>query len=157
VRSRRRISLVLAGPPNWYRDLVRERATALGLEDSVLFPGFISDAELPCLYAGAEAFVLPSLYEGFCLPVIEAMASGTPVITSDTTALPEIADGAALAVDPRNTDALADAIDRLLSDGDLAEHCRTAGLHRAARFRWETCASRTLEIYHRVADPARKP
>jgi len=114
---------------------------------AVLFPGFVSDDDLPGVYAGAQLLVMPSLYEGFGFPVLEAMACGTPVICSNVSSLPEVAGTAALQVDPRDTDALAAAMDRVLGDEALAEELRQRGLQQAARFTWAQTAQQTLAVY----------
>jgi alpha-1,3-rhamnosyl/mannosyltransferase len=116
---------------------------AESLEDPTIYKlGFVPDAHLPLLYQGAEAFILPSLAEGFGLPILEAMACGTPVICSDTTALPEIAGGAARLVPPLEIEAWKEAIDSVLSDNVARQCMRSDGLKQAARFSW----SRTAEI-----------
>jgi glycosyltransferase involved in cell wall biosynthesis len=102
---------------------------------------------LPLWYAAATAFVFPSIYEGFGMPPLEAMACGTPVITSNTSSLPEVVGDAGLMVDPRDPSALSSAILRVLNDPDLRAEMRTRGLQQAARFRWETTAERTLQAY----------
>ncbi len=111
----------------------------------------VEDEQLVDLYNGATAFVFPSLYEGFGLPVLEAMACGTPVITSDITSLPEVAGDAALLVDPYDTGAIADALQRLAGDTALQAHLTGAGLHRAAQFSWERTAARTWELLAEAA------
>jgi glycosyltransferase involved in cell wall biosynthesis len=112
----------------------------------VLFPGFVADDDLPALLSGALAFVFPSLYEGFGMPVLEAMACATPVLTSTTSALPEVAGDAALLVDPHDTGAIAEGLARLLSDAALRERLRERGIQRAAQFTWQRCASETLRV-----------
>ena len=110
----------------------------------------MADQELDALYRGASAFVYPSLYEGFGLPVLDAMARGVPSIVSATSSLPEVAGEAAVPVDPRSTAAIAEAIERVLRDRDLAGRLREAGLGRAACFSWEETARLTLEAYKAV-------
>jgi glycosyltransferase involved in cell wall biosynthesis len=117
--------------------------------------GFVSEEDLPVLTAGALGFVYPSLYEGFGLPILEAMASGTPVITSDITALPEVAGGAALLVSPHSVPDISGGIIRLLESGELREKHRQAGLANAHRFSWDRAALETLEILERFAPPIR--
>jgi glycosyltransferase involved in cell wall biosynthesis len=116
----------------------------------VRFVGAASDADLPALYGGALAFVFPSLWEGFGLPVLEAMASGAPVLASNRGALPEVTGGAALLVDPAPAP-LADALERLLAEPALRERLRAAGLARAAAFSWERTARETLAVYRAAA------
>ena len=132
----------------------RQRVAALGLGDSVMFLGPVAGADLPALYAGAELFVFPSLYEGFGFPVLEAMACGTPVICSNVSSLPEVAGSAALQVDPRDTDALAAAMDRVLGDAALRQEMRREGLAQAGRFSWTRTAQQTLAAYRRVLNEA---
>jgi len=114
---------------------------------AVLFPGFVPDADLPAVYAGAQALVFPSLFEGFGLPVLEAMACGTPVVCSATSSLPEIAGEAALLVDPTSTETLTDALIRVLRDDALAAALRERGWIQAGRFTWQETARRTLDLY----------
>ncbi len=145
------IRLVIAGAWDARYPEARARVDALGLSDRVLFLGPVADADLPALYAGARAFVFPSLYEGFGLPVLEAMACGAAVICSNASSLPEVAGEAALLVDPLDVEALAAAITRVLDDAGLAEDLRRRGLRQAARFSWSQTARRTLEIYRMLA------
>jgi glycosyltransferase involved in cell wall biosynthesis len=116
----------------------------------VRFAGFVEDDDLPALYRGALLFVYPSLYEGFGLPVLEAMACGTPVITSNRASLPEVAGDAALLVDPTQPKALAAAMASILSDSDLRQALRTKGLARAHTFTWDAVAQQTIAIYRAV-------
>jgi glycosyltransferase involved in cell wall biosynthesis len=110
----------------------------------------LTDDDLPALYNGASLFVFPSLYEGFGLPVLEAMACGTPVITSNVSSLPEVAGNAAMLVDPYNVDALAGTMRHVLSDQALAADLRARGLQRAQQFSWERTARETLAVYKDV-------
>lgn len=142
--------LVLAGGKGWYYQEIMERVEALGLKDHVIFPGFVPADTLPWLYRAAGLFVYPSLFEGFGLPVLEAMACGTPVITSTASSLPEVAGDAALLVDPEDTEGLADAMKRVLSDPELAAHLRLAGLARAVSFSWERAAAETAGYHRRI-------
>ena len=142
--------LVIAGADSGLCNDVFALPARLGLSQSVSFIGPVSDEELPLLYAGASVFLFPSLHEGFGLPVLEAMACGTPVITSNVTSLPEIAGDAAVVVDPANTGELIDAMIRLLTNEALAEEIREKGLDRARRFTWEETARQTLQVYNRV-------
>ncbi|MFM7842108.1 MAG: glycosyltransferase family 4 protein, partial [Nitrospira sp.] len=113
-------------------------------------PGRLPIRDLTLLYSHAEVFVFPSLYEGFGLPVIEAMACGAPVITSDRTSLPEVAGDAALLVDPDNAEAVGDALVQLLRDASLRESLRQKGFARAKQFTWERAARQTLDVYRDV-------
>ena len=140
------LDLVIAGKRGWLSEPIERRAGELGIANRVHFTGFVADADLPALLAGALAFVFPSLYEGFGMPVVEAMACGTPVITSTSSSLPEIAGDAALLVDPLDTNAIAAAIMRLSDDQDLRATLRQRGLARAHLFNWETCARQTLAV-----------
>jgi glycosyltransferase involved in cell wall biosynthesis len=142
--------LVLAGYPTAHENELRERARALGVDGDVRFPAWVSAEELEGLWGLAQAFVYPSLYEGFGLPVLEAMARGVPVACSNSSSLPEVAGDAALLFDPRDEPALASALARLLGDVALAEDLRARGLARAREFTWERTARLTLESYARA-------
>jgi glycosyltransferase involved in cell wall biosynthesis len=144
-------TLAIAGQPAWRYEGDDALIDRLGLRERVRFLGYVPDEDLPALYSAASVFAFPSLYEGFGLPVLEAMACGAPVVTSNGSALAEVAGGAALLIDPRDADALADAIVRLLTDDSLHEELRARGLARAAEFSWERTARETLAIYHAVA------
>ncbi len=121
----------------------------LNLIDRVRFLSYVSDSELPRLINQAIALVFPTLWEGFGLPVLEAMACGTPVITSNLSSLPEVAGDAALLVDPYNEGAIVDAMNAILTDSQLRQQLRQQGLDRASQFRWHTTASQTAEILKR--------
>lgn len=147
-RSRRRdVHLVIAGAKGWYYDAVFARVEALQVQDRVHFAGYVPAAELPDWYRGAEGFVYPSLYEGFGLPPLESMACGTPVITSNTSSLPEVVGDAAILVDPTDVEAIAEAMERLLSDPELRRQLREAGMARARLFSWERTARETVAAY----------
>lgn len=126
-------------------------AAELGIEDSVIRPGYVDSADLSALYSGARAFVFPSLWEGFGIPLLEAMNCGTPVISSSATCLPEIAGGAALLVDPFSIESIAEAMTTVDSSEETRNTLIRAGFNRAREFTWERCAAATLETYHRVA------
>lgn len=142
--------LVLCGSLKWGADLVR-RAGALGISGAVSFLDYVPERELPAIYAGSAVFAYISLYEGFGLPVLEAMACGKPVVTSLAASLPEVAGGAALLVDPRSEAEVAAAIGGVLNDRALALRLSEASLRRAACFSWEKTAAATLEILKRAA------
>ena len=133
-------ALVLAGGQGWLYDPAWTAEV-----NSVILPGYMDDADKRALYAGALAFVFPSLYEGFGFPVLEAMHSGTPVICSQTSSLPELAGDAALLVDPLNVEAIADAMAALSADETLRASLRERGYEQARRFRWDTAAQGALE------------
>ncbi|MET0553441.1 MAG: glycosyltransferase family 1 protein [Vicinamibacteria bacterium] len=138
---------VIAGQPGWKYDDVLQELRRPGLESRVELRGYVAEDELPALYRHATAFVYPSLYEGFGLPVIEAMACGAPVLTSCVSALPELAEGAAVLVDPYDEAALAEGMHALASDAAMRERLRAAGRARAAQYSWEATADRTVEAY----------
>jgi len=142
--------LVLPGYPTAHEAELRERAVSAGVADDVRFPAWVSAAELEGLWALADAFVYPSLYEGFGLPVLEAMARGVPVACSNASSLPEVAGDAALLFDPRDDSAIADSLRRLLVDLPLREQLRARGLARVREFTWQRTARLTLESYRRV-------
>ncbi len=150
IPGERRPVLVLPGYPTWHEAELRARAAAAGVDGDVRFVGWLSPDELEGLWRVSDAFVFPSLYEGFGLPVLEAMARGVPVACSDRSSLPEVAGAAALLFDPSSEAAIAGAITRLLEDGALAERLRAAGRARAAEFSWERAARQTLGVYARV-------
>jgi glycosyltransferase involved in cell wall biosynthesis len=143
--------LVLAGAKGWYYDAVFERVRALGLERAVTFAGYVRDEERPLWYAAAELFVYPSFFEGFGLPVAEAMACGTPVITSNVSSLPEVAGDAALQVEPGNADALAHAMQRALRDDETRHRLVAAGPVQARRFSINRMVEGCSEVYAEAA------
>ncbi len=143
--------LVLAGEKGWLFQDVFELADKLNLREDALFLGRVSTEELLWLYNGARALVAPSLYEGFGLPPLEAMACGTPVITSNLSALPEVVGDAGVLVDPKDVDALAVAMWRILSDEPLRASLISKGFKRAAVFSWEKAAQETWALYHSLA------
>ena len=142
--------LVLPGYHTAHEAELRERARSLGVDGDVRFPAWVSGEELEGLWKAARAFVFPSLYEGFGLPVLEAMARGVPVACSNASSLPEVAGDAALLFDPRDESAIAEALGRLLDDPLLGERLRARGLARAHEFTWERTARLTLDSYARA-------
>ena len=146
--------LVLSGSREhgWmYDEILSAAESSSNYRSRLIFTGYVAEEDLPALYSGARAFVFPSLYEGFGLPALEAMACGTPVITSNTTSLPEVVGDAAFLVDPSDPDKLCEAMSTLLSDHSLREELRRKGLMRAAEFSWKRCGALTAEVYHLAA------
>ena len=143
--------LVIAGKPGWLYEPIFQRVTELGLQDLVHFTGFFPDDDLPALCSAATLLAMPSRYEGFGLPVLEAMACGTPVVCSNTSSLPEVAGDAALLVPPDDVRGWGEAIARVLTDDALRAQMRERGLVQAARFTWEQAARQTADLYRRVA------
>jgi len=123
---------------------------SLKLSSEVIFTDFVPNVDLPAYYSGAEVFVLPSLYEGFGFPPLEAMACACPVITSNTSSLPEVVGGAGIMVDPHNTNRLAQAMRQVLTDSELRDNMIRKGLAQSKRFSWEKAAEQTLEVYNKV-------
>ncbi len=145
------VQLVLAGKRGWLYDDLFAQVTRLGLASRVIFPGYVEEADLPALLSGALALVFPSLYEGFGIPVLEAGACGVPVITSNTSSLPEVAGDAALLVDPHDVDAIADAMFRIATDAELRAELDRRGQENVKRFSWEKCARETLAVLEEAA------
>jgi glycosyltransferase involved in cell wall biosynthesis len=144
------LQLVLAGQKGWLYEEIFAQVQRLELADRVVLTGYVPDADLPALLSGALAFVFPSLYEGFGFPVLEAMACGTPVVCSDVSSLPEVAGDAALLVDPLDTQALAEAISRILDNANLGHELVQRGFHQLRKFSWRNCAEKTLGILEEV-------
>jgi len=150
IPAEHRPLLVLPGYPTAHEAQLRERALAAGVQGDVRFLDWLSGEEFEGLWQIAEAFVYPSLYEGFGLPVLEAMARGVPVACSNASSLPEVAGDAALMFDPHDEAAIAAALERLLSDSAEIERLRARGLERAREFTWQRTARATLESYRRA-------
>lgn len=142
--------LVIAGRKGESYATYKEHTERLNISDKVLFPGFISIEHLPYIYSGAELFVYPSFYEGFGLPTIEAMACGVPVITSNTTSLPEVVGKGALLVDPLNKTSLCDCMLNVLSDNTLRNKLIFSGMKRASELSWEKTIKNTINIYNKI-------
>ena len=145
------IQLVIAGGKGWLYDSIFAEVARLKLQERVLFPGFVADADLPALYSAARVLAYPSLYEGFGLPMLEAMACGTPVVTSTASCLPEVAGDAALCVPPTDVDALAEALQTALSDERARADLKAKGLARAKEFTWEKAARALIHHYQHYA------
>lgn len=152
LRRRHRVPhvLVIGGGKGWLYEPIYETIEELTLHEAVLLPGFVADDDLPALYRAADLFVFPSLYEGFGLPVLEAMGCGTPVVASNASSLPEVAGDAALLVPPEDVEALAEAMWRLLSDDALRNELRNRGFKQVSRFTWERAAENLLAIYAQI-------
>lgn len=144
--------LVLAGKETWFSTRIVEAAKSSGVADRIRFTGFVSDDDLLQLYNACDLFVFPSFYEGFGLPVLEAMACGRAVACSRTSAMPEVADGAGILFDPYSTREMVRAMADLLLDAELRARMERLGLQRAAHFSWRSTAEKTLEVYHEVAE-----
>ena len=144
------IQLVLAGKKGWLYDDLFAQVERMGLAGRVLFPGYVDDADLPALLSGALAFVFPSLYEGFGIPVLEAGACGVPVITSNTSSLPEVAGDAALLVDPHDVDAIAEAMTRLVTDAALRTDWPGAGWRTCSAFRGRSAPGKRWRCYSKL-------
>jgi glycosyltransferase involved in cell wall biosynthesis len=153
-RLRGDFDLIIVGASGWAGEKTLARlagARLAGKPNGVRYLGYVPEDELPGLTAGASAFVYPSLYEGFGFPVAQAMAAGVPVITSNTSCLPEVAGGGALLVDPRSAAEIQGAMDKLLTSPELRQELGAAGMARARReYRWNVCARKSLEFFHRV-------
>lgn len=146
--------LLCVGGKGWLFGQVNALVSELGLTNDVVFAGYAPDADLPALYSGAACSLVPSLYEGFGFPVLEAMACGVPVVCSNTSSLPEVAGDAAVLVPPSDYHALADAVRLVLTQTEYADSLRAQGIAQAAKFRWEKCAAETAALYHQVAQQA---
>jgi len=142
--------LVLVGGRGWLYDDLFAKVEELDLSDAVLFPGYVSNQELPLWYNAATAFAYPSLYEGFGMPVTEAQACGTPVLTSNSSSLPEAAGEAALLVDPHDVGAIAAGLKQLLDDDALREQLGEQGLIHARTFNWTRTARETIQVYRQA-------
>jgi len=142
--------LVIAGGKGWLYEGIFQEVKRLSIEERVFFLGYVPEEDLPALYNLADLFVFPSLYEGFGLPPLEAMACGTPVVVSALSSLPEVVGDGALLVPPQEVEVLAGAMEKALSDPSLREELRSKGLEQAKRFTWSEAAKRLLAIYKRA-------
>jgi glycosyltransferase involved in cell wall biosynthesis len=144
------VPLVVVGGKGWLYDGFFRRLEELEVRDSVRFTGYVPAADLPTLYSAATAAVMPSVYEGCGLPVVEAMACGTPVVSSRTSSLPEMGGEAARYFDPYDVGAMGQAIRDVWADADLRSHMRECGLRQAGRFSWQRAAQESLAVYDKV-------
>jgi len=145
--------LVLVGGRWSGAEIIDARVRELGLNDQVVLPGFVPNEAIPALYAAADAFAFPSLFEGFGIPLLEAMASGTPVCAANTSSIPEVVGDAGLLFDPLDVPAMTDCLGRLLQDQPLRQRLIAAGIERAAGFTWDAAAKATLEELEAVVAP----
>ncbi len=146
--------LVLVGGKGWLYDDIFASVERLGLAGRVIFPGYIAETDLPAIYNLATVFAYPSLYEGFGIPTLEAMACGVPVVSSSSSSLPEIVGNAALLVVPTDSAGLTTALLRALNDDNLRQVLKERGLARARQFTWQAAARRLLEAYHSLCASA---
>src|SRR3954451_13717744 len=153
LKSRRPLphKLVVVGRRGWLWEPTMARVDRSPYRSEIIFPGFIPDDQLSALYSAAESFAFPSHYEGFGLPVLEAMACGTPVVASRASSLPEVVGDAGMQVDPDDPESLASAIELLALNPEMRADFRMRGIQRAAAFTWEAAAQSMLEVYHRIA------
>jgi len=150
------IPLVVVGGKGWLYGEFFRRLEQSDVCDSVIFPGYVPSADLPAIYSAASVAVVPSVYEGFGLPVLEAMACGTPVVSSHSSSLPEMGGEAARYFDPYDVEAMADAISDVWLDGQLQGEMRERGLTQAAKFSWERAAEETWSVYQELLSPRAK-
>ena len=143
--------LVLVGGAGWLSEALHQEIDRLSAQGWLHYLGFVPEVDLPALYAGARTFIYPSIYEGFGLPVLEAMASGVPVVTSNRTSLPEVTQGAALLMDPEDIDALAACIHKSLVDALWRATAITLGLAVARELSWDRCVAHTIAVYRGIA------
>lgn len=141
--------LVIVGSKGWLSDEIYELPKKLGVEDRVKFLGYVSEKDLPVLYSGAIALAFPSLFEGFGLPILEAEACGCPVLTSNTSSMPEVAGKGAVLVDPYSVDDIVEGMERLQATG-IRQQLVKKGFENVKRFSWEKCARETLEVLERL-------
>lgn len=144
------VALVIVGSKGWAYESVFNQIAQLGLEKRVHFPGFVDDTDLPALYSAAALFAYPSLYEGFGLPALEAMACGTPVVASNQSALPEVVGQAGLLVDPYSVDEIATALNQILTYDRLRAKLSIAGMAQAAKFTWPKMAAKLIKLYQQL-------
>jgi glycosyltransferase involved in cell wall biosynthesis len=144
------LSLVIVGGTGWLYDKLFLQVHEQGIQDRVLFAGYVDDADLPLVYNLAEAFAFPSLYEGFGIPPLEAMSCGVPVVAANNSSLPEAVGDAGLLVDAEDVDALAGALSRILDDSALRQALIEQGLEHARQFTWERAARKLLATYEHV-------
>ena len=150
VREGANVNLVITGKKGWYYEGLFKLVDDLNLKNKVIFTGYVSEKDLPALYSGAKAFVFPSLYEGFGLPILEAMACGTPVISSNTSSMPEVIGQAGILISPKDERVWAQNIIKILRDRGLAQTLSQMGIRQAKKFSWEETAQKTIAVYKEV-------
>lgn len=143
--------LILVGRPGWFYEEIMQARETSDFRDDIVFKGYVADEDLPAFYNGADVFVYPSFYEGFGMPVLEAMQCGTPVITSNISSLPEVGGGACLYIDPNSQNDLEKKLIQVISDSELQKKLSQKGKERAAHFSWKKCAEQTLRAYKKTA------
>jgi len=144
------VKLVVAGRKGWRYSPILKHLRGLQMDDRIIFAGFVPDQDLPVLYSNALAFVYPSLYEGFGLPVVEALACGTPVVASSVSSLPEAAGNAAILIDPMNIQGWAEALGAVCNNATVNEELRQRGLRHAESFSWHTAARQMMATYQKI-------
>lgn len=145
------LQLVICGKKGWLYDSIYQKAKDLNVEKRVIFTDFVPDIELPALISGAKAYVLPSLWEGFGIPVIEAQACGVPVVVSSTSSLPEIVGNSGILIDPISTSSIAEGLKKVFDEDGPRRQLIKKGFENIKRFSWQKCASETLSILSKVA------
>jgi glycosyltransferase involved in cell wall biosynthesis len=146
------LKLVISGKKGWYYDSLFQLVSDLRLSSRVVFTGYVEDKDKPYLMAGARVFAFPSKYEGFGLPVVEAMGVGTPVVCSNTSSLPEVSGEATISLSPEDTEGWVSALDRVLSNPRLARQMSEKGVKQASKFSWDRAAEETIQVYERIAN-----
>ncbi len=147
----RNLKLVIVGKKGWLYEPIFEKVKKLNIEEKVIFTDYVPDVDLPALLAGSKTYVLPSLWEGFGIPVVEAQACGVPVIVSNTSSLPEIVGDSAIMINPNSVYSIAKGIDRVLTDRNLRKKLIKKGFENIKRFSWQKCANQTIKILEKVA------
>ena len=145
------LKLVIVGRKGWLYDSIFEKVKDLGLEGKIIFTDFVQQNDMPPLIAGAKVYVLPSLYEGFGIPVVEAQACGVPVVVSNTSSLPEVVGDSGITVDPTNVKSITEGIEKILTNPKLATDFSQKGLINVKRFSWQKCAAETLKVLESAA------
>lgn len=150
LRTRHDIHLVVVGGRGWLEDEFYATIRDAKMTDYVHLTGFVADEDLPALYTGAIAMAFPSLYEGFGIPILEAMACGVPVVSSNSSSLPEVAENAALLIDPYSVDEVLEALERVITDHSMRNMLIQRGFEQAKKFSWDTSASQLLQLYQAI-------